>query len=158
MRHLTIAVLLALAVHPAAQVLPPARTLVFEIGKADHDTREFALAPSGYRDYAADGAFVAGVTDPARDWPYVHPGPADAWAGSRRHSFRVLFGLAAAAPGPAASAGDAELTLSVLDVQPGRGSAVEVTVNGRPVGRHVLPPGTAGEPGLQGHCRPAHPP
>lgn len=138
-RHLTLAVLLVLNAVPAAQELSPAQTTLFEIGKLDRDTREFALAPAGYRGYAADGAFVAGASDPARDWPYVQPGPSDAWAGSRRHSSRVLFGVSAAAAGQAGAAGEAELTLSLLDVQGGGRTAIEVTVNGRPAGREVMP-------------------
>ena len=154
MRFLTFAVLLVLTVVPAAQDPPPAQIILFEIGRLDRDAREFALAPASYRDYSFDGAFVAGVSDPARDWPYVQPGPADAWAGSRRHSFRVLFGLAPAATG---TTGDAELTLSILDVQRGGRTAIEVTVNGRPVGRRLLTRGTAGEPGLLGSPEKAAP-
>jgi len=149
-RYLTLAVLLVVTAVPAAQESPQTQALLFEIGKPDRDTREFALAPSGYRRFAADGAYVAGQSDPASDWPYVQPGPADAWAGSRRHSFRVLFGLAAATPGLAGTAGEAELTLSILDVQGGGRTAIEVTVNARPTGRQVLPRGAAGGPGIEG--------
>ena len=149
-RHLTIAVLLVLATAPAAQELAPAQTILFEIGRPDRDTREFALAPSGYRDYAADGAFVVGASDAARDWPYVQPGPHDAWAGSRRHSSRVLFGLSVAEAGQQGPAGEAELTLSLLDVQGGGRTAIEVTVNGRSAGREIMPRGAAGGPGING--------
>ena len=52
-------------------------------------------APGGYAHYQNDGFFVAGRSDPKRDWPYVQPGPDDSWAGSRRHSFTIAFGIRA---------------------------------------------------------------
>ena len=57
--------------------------LLWQIGSPDNDTREFALAPNHYDQFREDGFFVVGSSDPARDWPYVQPGPADGWAGAR---------------------------------------------------------------------------
>jgi len=65
--------------------------LLWQIGKADDDTAEFALAPNGYEKYGNDPTFIIGVSEPKRDWPYAHPGPTDAWAGSRAHAFTILF-------------------------------------------------------------------
>jgi len=141
----TLAASLLLTVVVSAQQIPPPQTLLVEIGKPDRDGREFALGPAQYRRFELDGVFVAGSSDPAKDWPYVHPGTGDAWAGSRRHAFRMLFGLAAAP-----TTGEAELTLSVIEVREWGRTEIEVAVNGKPVGRQVLPKGTPGAPGLEG--------
>ena len=55
--------------------------LLWQIGKPDHDNREFALAAKDYRRYQEDGLFVVGQSDSRTDWPYVHPGPGDGFAG-----------------------------------------------------------------------------
>ena len=85
---LILCLLAFLAVAPSAE----AETL-WEIGTADNDTREFALAPDQYKQFTEDARFVVGVSDPRADWPYAHPGPADAWAGARPHTFAVVFGV-----------------------------------------------------------------
>jgi hypothetical protein len=67
------------------------------IGDFDRKSLELALAPGGYNQYLTrfpDGAdYTAGVSTPAKDWPYLHPGPDDKWAGSRAHTFRFRFDL-----------------------------------------------------------------
>ena len=65
--------------------------LLWQIGKADNDTREFALAPGQYRTFDTVPTFLVGYSDAKRDWPYVHPGPEDNWAARRRQSFKILF-------------------------------------------------------------------
>ncbi|HEV7927787.1 MAG TPA: polysaccharide lyase family protein, partial [Verrucomicrobiae bacterium] len=67
--------------------------LLWQIGAPDHDDRELALGPNNYGDFAKDAVFVVGKSNPKYDWPYVQPGPADAWAGSRQHTFSIVFGL-----------------------------------------------------------------
>ena len=60
---------------------------VFQIGKPDGDYAEFALAGdfNAYtRQFPHDVDFVVGQSDAKRDWPFIHPGPTDAWAGGRR--------------------------------------------------------------------------
>ena len=66
---------------------------LWQIGVSDNDDREFALAPNRYSEFREDGFYVIGASDAKRDWPYVHPGPVDSWAGSREHTFTVAFGL-----------------------------------------------------------------
>jgi len=61
--------------------------LLWQIGKPDHANAEFALAPGGYAQFKNDAFFIVGQSDPKHDWPYVQPGPADTWAGSRPHTF-----------------------------------------------------------------------
>ena len=66
--------------------------LLWQIGIPDNKTAEFALGPKDYAKFNDDPLFVVGVSEAKRDWPYVQPGPADAWAGARRQpsrSFRV---------------------------------------------------------------------
>ena len=61
---------------------------LWQIGKPDNDTSEFALGPDKSNEYSTtfpnDALFVAGQSDPKKDWPYVQPGPADVWAGGKK--------------------------------------------------------------------------
>ncbi|MCP5526562.1 MAG: hypothetical protein H7A47_07120 [Verrucomicrobiales bacterium] len=98
---------------------------LWQIGAPDGGDREFALAPGGYADFKTDGCLVIGIDDPKRDWPYVHPGPADAWAGSRRHTFAISFGLRQEA------AGEGRLVIHGLDAHSSAPPRVEIDVNGR---------------------------
>lgn len=102
-----------------------AADFLWQIGTPDGNNAEFALAPRGYASYAADGFFVAGQSDPRRDWPYVHPGPDDNWAGSRRHAFVVLFGLARV---PAA--GDCALRVALIDTHAANPPPLRIEING----------------------------
>ncbi len=118
----TLAVLLVtLPAHAAAPGLAP----LWEIGRPDRGNAEFALAPGGYGRYGEDGFFVVGASEPQRDWPYVHPGPVDNWAGSRRHTFLVVFGLSAV---PAE--GNCRLRFNLLDTQSGVPPTWRVEING----------------------------
>jgi len=54
---------------------------LWQIGKADNNTSEFALGPDGYSKYSDDGMFIVGQSDPKKDWPYAHPAGDDVWAG-----------------------------------------------------------------------------
>ena len=51
--------------------------LLWEIGKADNNTAEFARAPNGFAGFEADPVFIVGASDPKSEWPYVHPGPSE---------------------------------------------------------------------------------
>jgi hypothetical protein len=63
---------------------------LWEIGKADNDTREFALGQAGYSEFltafAKDPIFIVGRSEEGKDWPYAHPGPSDGWAVGRTRS------------------------------------------------------------------------
>jgi len=67
--------------------------VLWQIGKTDRNTAEFALAPSAHKQFTQDGFFIVGASDPSKDWPYVQPGPGDAWAGGRPHTFTIAFGM-----------------------------------------------------------------
>jgi hypothetical protein len=76
--------------------------MLWRIGKCDGYCREFALAPNGYKDFKDDGNFTVGSSSPSKDWPYIHPGPRDAWAGGRKHAFTVHFNVDSMQAGSAA--------------------------------------------------------
>lgn len=67
------------------------------VGDFDRRSLELALAPDGYQDYLdrfPEGPdYTDGLSTPGTDWPYLHPGPADRWAGGKEHTFRLRFDL-----------------------------------------------------------------
>jgi predicted alpha-1,2-mannosidase len=71
--------------------------LLWQLGKPDNDTAEFSLARDGYQrfptEFVTPPVFAVGESDVRHDWPYVHPAPADAWAGSQRHTFTIVFAV-----------------------------------------------------------------
>ncbi len=118
-------------------------TTLWQIGKADNHAEELALAPDGYRQYDRDGLFLAGHSDPRRDWPYTHPGPDDLWAGARPHTFTILFGLAGR-PG----AGGCRLVVDLVDTHSLNPPKLRIAVNGRSF-QHQTPKG-AGDASILG--------
>ncbi|MBN2508038.1 MAG: hypothetical protein JXQ71_15230 [Verrucomicrobia bacterium] len=113
----------------------PPGILLWEIGKADNSTREFALAPNRYSQFREDGLFVVGRSEAARDWPYAHPGPADAWAGSRPHTFAVCFGVRRPPP-----EGDCVLHIDLVDTHRQSPPSLRIALNGRAL-QYRMPPG-----------------
>ncbi len=99
---------------------------LWEIGTADGSNAEFALAPGGYAQFRDDALFVVGSSEPKNDWPYVHPGPVDGWAGARPHTYIVLFGLQAS-PG----AGECRLQFDLIDTHRTGPPRLRVDVNGQ---------------------------
>lgn len=116
--------------------------LLWRIGTPDRDYREFAIA-GRYFEYVArfpsDVAYRVGESDPARDWPFIHPGPDDVWAGGRVHPFRIEFDLAAA------PAGTCRLTIDLVNSHYGSPPILEVSVNERRKYRVKLPAGGTDE-------------
>lgn len=137
---LTVASLLASASSLHAADSPP----LWQIGSADRQNSEFSLAPGDYRKFKEDGFFVVGSSSPAQDWPYVHPGPADSWAGQRQHSFAIVFALAKVPDQP-----NARLVLRFLDAHAGGPPRLAVSINGRTFEK-TLPAG-AGDETIFGH-------
>ena len=99
--------------------------MLWQIGTPDTNDVEFALGPADYARFKDDGFYVVGESDPKRDWPYVHPGPTDQWAGSRQHTFTVLFGLKIR-PG----AGECRLLIDLVDTQSSVPPILRIQVNG----------------------------
>jgi alpha-mannosidase len=100
---------------------------LWQIGVPDKSAAEFAMAPADYARFSDDPLFVVGVSEAKRDWPYIQPGPADAWAGSRPHTFTICFGLKEK---PTAAC---QLHISLADAQNPFPPKLRVSVNGQPV-------------------------
>ena len=130
-----------LTAFPTAQAA--ADQMLWQVGHPDQNNAEFALAPRDYANLKQDGFFVVGESDPKRDWPYVQPGPQDAWAGAKPHTFTILFGLKTL---PAA--GDCQLAINLLDTQKQGPPKLRLTINGQSFERD-LPPG-AGDESING--------
>ncbi len=113
--------------------------VVFQIGAPDGDYREFAIA-GDYAAYAKrfpdDVNFVVGQSDPAKDWPYVLPGPADAWAGNRPHTFVIYFQL------PQPPTGFYRLVLDFVSTHPSGPPRLIMDINGETI-ECTLPRGSS---------------
>lgn len=117
--------------------------LLWQIGKPDRDNAEFALAPGGYAQFKNDAFFVVSKSNAKQDWPYVQPGPVDAWAGSRPHTFTIVFGVSQ--PG---TAGNCKLEFDLLDTQKLSPPKLRVAVNGVAFDRQL--PAGAGDASVEG--------
>lgn len=117
--------------------------VLWQIGKADTNNAEFALAPGNYAQFQNDGFFVVGSSDAKQDWPYVQPGPDDAWAGSHAHTFTVLFGVSLTE-----SAGNCKLEFDLLDTQKQSPPKLRIEVNGQSFERQM--PAGAGDASVNG--------
>lgn len=110
---------------------------LWQIGKTDRSAAELALAQNGYPQFlqrfgSPDRAFYAGLSEPARDWPCVLPGPLDAWAGGnpdgswdQMNTLPIGFVLEAV---PAQ--GQCALVVDVCDASADQPPRLRVTVNG----------------------------
>ena len=135
---------LALASALGEAAAEPTSHLLWSIGKPDGDDREFALAPGRYAEFREDGYFVVGRSETGRDWPYVHPGPHDDWAGGRAHTFTVVFGLK-----KLDTPGESRLRIALVDTHNRTPSDLKIAVNGREF-RKVMPKG-GGDESVFGH-------
>lgn len=84
----------------------------------------FGLSPDKYLNYDKDGFYLDGYSKPAAV-PYILPGPADSWAGSRRHTDTFYFGLGT----PDAQA-KFELDLKFKDAQNTIPPKLKIAING----------------------------
>ena len=117
--------------------------VLWQIGKADHNNADFALAPGHYAQYQNDAVFVVGRSTPSEAWPYVHPGPTDNWAGSREHVFTILFGVKKPSP-----SGPCTLVFDLLDTHSQSPPKLRLSVNGQPFERQM--PEGGGDASVQG--------
>lgn len=129
--------------------VPAADARLWEIGREDGSAAEFALAPGDYAKFSNDGFFVVGKSATAQDWPYVQPGPVDAWAGSRSHTFNVVFGVRAAV-----REGQCRLRILLLDTQAAAPPKLGIRLNG--VSFEQSLPGGAGDASVKGDFRQGH--
>lgn len=116
---------------------------LWTVGTADNDFAEFALAPKSYGEFADDGFFVVGKSDTRQNWPFVHPGPDDGWAGGRSHTFTIAFGLQ-----QAPTEGSGRLVLDFVDTQNAIPPRLRIEVNGYSF-EHATPRG-AGDASVYG--------
>jgi hypothetical protein len=128
----TAALLIALASSGQAQTAQ-----LWSIGTPDQDDSEFALAPGGYTQFRSDAFYVIGRSNPKSDWPYVQPGPTDAWAGNRTHTFTVAFRLDRTPP-----AGNCRLVADLVDSQSRGENTLRIEINGKAF-EHVVPRGAS---------------
>ncbi|WP_407560860.1 glycoside hydrolase domain-containing protein [Streptomyces sp. 184] len=109
------------------------------VGAVDLATGEFALSPARFGDYPTafpdDVDFTIGTSDPATAWSYIHPGPNDAWAGAKPHTFTLRFDL------DQAPTGDLALTAWLIDTQESGPPTVELSLNDGPSTTVALPKG-----------------
>lgn len=82
-----------------------AEKVIWNIGKADNSSSEFALAPNGFKNFVEhdfgyeDKYFLIGYSKEKNDLPYVIPGPVDTWgctwptSGWRKNQVNILFGV-----------------------------------------------------------------
>jgi alpha-mannosidase len=125
------------AVTTAGQSQPSGEHALWKLGARDGASAEFALAPGGYASYRGDGFFFVGRSDPKRDWPYVQPGPDDGWAGSRSHTFSVVFGVKARPSG----SGTCTLEIALVDTQSRTPPELKIELNGHELRRRLDPGG-----------------
>jgi alpha-mannosidase len=102
--------------------------LLWQIGKADNNTAEFALGPDKSNLYSGtfphDVMFVAGQSDTKQDWSYIHPGPSDVWAGGKSHAFTILFGVKTEP-----TAGKGKLVLDFVDTHSAKPPRIQIKIN-----------------------------
>jgi alpha-mannosidase len=115
---------------------------LWSIGTPDKDYKEFAIA-GRYGEYVnrfpKDVTFRIGPSRPESDWPYIQPGPTDAWAGMRAHPFRIEFDLAAV------PSGACRLNVDLVNTHYGQAPLLEINVNDRMSYRFQLPAGGTDE-------------
>lgn len=111
--------------------------VVWEIGKSDNNSAEFALAPTDYTKFLEndfgweDRSFIIGHSQAKSDFPFVLPGAFDYWSGTsglsgiRPHEINILFAI-----DKKEEKGDWELVVDILDCSPKTPPFFKVTVNG----------------------------
>jgi alpha-mannosidase len=115
---------------------------VFQVGNPDGDYGEFAIA-GNYAAFAKqfphDVDFTVGQSNPKEQWPFIHPGPQDMWAGGRAHAFKLTFTL------PQLESGYYRLVVDFVSAQGAAPPRLTVDINGTQL-RRQLPPGPGDEP------------
>ena len=116
-------------------------TTVFQIGQPDGDYAELAIA-GNYAAYPQrfphDVEFVAGQSDARQQWPFIHPGPIDDWAGSRPHAFKISFTL------PEPRSGYYRLVLDFVSTHNSNPPRMTIAINDAQINRR-LPAGNGDE-------------
>lgn len=103
-----------------------AQKILWQIGTSDNNFAEFALSPNQYDHFQNDGLFIVGKSDAKKNWPYVHPGPSDGWAGARMHTYSIHFGIAATTAN-----GQCKLILDLVDTHSAIQDQLKIQLNGK---------------------------
>ena len=88
-------ILLALGMLVLSAGVAHADTL-WRIGRDDGSHAEFAISGAHgdfNKAFPTDPVYNAGKDQAKKQWPFIHPGPADTWAGGKAHPFTVDFKL-----------------------------------------------------------------
>lgn len=113
--------------------------IVFQIGTADHDYGDLAIA-AHYRQFPKqfpnDADFVVGQSNAKKDWPYILPGPEDSWAGSKTHEFKIHFQM------PEAASGYYEFVMDFVSTHPQGQPHLVIKINGEEIDT-TLPSGSS---------------
>jgi hypothetical protein len=112
---------------------------VAAIGDFDGRTLEFAFAPSSYARIPVQYPdavieYVQGVDEPGAAWPYLLPGPGDAWAGRKEYRARWTLTL------DGEPAADHDLAVWLVDTTR-LGGTLRISANGEHVTDVDLPAG-----------------
>ena len=127
----------------AAQT-PAAGGVIWQIGQSDNSYAELAIAGkhSNYtKVFPSDVTFQVGRDKPASAWSYIHPGPADSWAGSKPHVFKIIFKL------DRPPSGTVRLVADLVSTHSHAPPLIEINVNGQKV--QVQTPRGAGDESLK---------
>ena len=112
--------------------------VIWEIGKADNKSDDMALGPSKYSKFLdqdfgwEDRYFLIGHSKMSTDFPYVLPGPDDAWGGTgptsglRTHAVNILFGLKNKPVD-----GAYKLLVDLVGFQSQKPPLIKITINGK---------------------------
>ena len=115
---------------------PQSQKTLWQIGNSDHSDAEFAMAPTGYKDFLTkdfgweNKFYLIGFSNSKKDWPYALPGPEDEWGGSsggagyRAAVENILFGI-----DKLPKQGNYELIIDLLDISAEKPPLFKVTVN-----------------------------
>jgi predicted alpha-1,2-mannosidase len=121
----------------AAESSAEENRLLWQIGKTDQSCSEFALAPDGYTRFLEffgkpDQAYYIGLSEAQTNWPYVLPGPLDAWAGcgdggrwDQMNTLPIGFVL-----DQTTADGQCVFTIHVCDAHPDYPPKLRITING----------------------------
>lgn len=115
---------------------------LWRIGSINADYAEFAAAGDyqAFTTIFSKGVnYTIGTDTPDRDWPFIQPGPADSWAGSKSASFKIVFNL------KTVPTTGCRLLLALVSTHGSAPPAVTVMVNSNTCGTIQLPPGGTDE-------------
>ncbi|HEY1786737.1 MAG TPA: GH92 family glycosyl hydrolase [Verrucomicrobiae bacterium] len=126
---------------------------LWQIGAADTNDAEFALAHGDYTNFIADfgspdRAFYVGLSNPQTDWPCILPGPYDRWADSfyntrngnewdQMNTLPIGFVLS-----QVSTNGQCLFTIAFCDANHQHPPHLRITINGVNFERDLLPGGS----------------